>query len=243
MTDFLTAGSRLPPYLAYPRFLLELDISETAKLLYIVLLDRARLSLQNDGWKDENGHVFLYYTIKNMATALHRSDMTIKTALNVLSAHDLVFRFRQGAGNPNRIYVKIPTDGQKPSLPQTDRNLSYGGQEDFPMNGQETVCQEDRKLSPNNKKKSNNKRKKQESNVSTTYGSYRNVHLTAQELTALQTDIPGWAEYIERLSAYMASTGKTYQSHAATIRLWASKDKPTAAPVKRTYDCKEGESL
>lgn len=243
MADFLTIDSLLPPYLAFPRFLLELDISETAKLLYMILLDRARLSLQNDGWKDENGHVFIFYTIKNMAATLHRSDMTIKTALNILSAHDLIFRFRQGAGNPNRIYVKIPTDRQKPFLSQTDRNLSYGEQESFPMDGQETVCQRDRILSSNNKEINNNKRKKKESNAAGAYGSYQNVCLTAQELTTLQADIPNWSGYIERLSAYMESTGKIYQSHAATIRLWASKDKPTAAPTKRTYDCKEGESL
>lgn len=41
LTDYLTSSSQLPPYLAYPRFLLDMDISETAKLVYAVLLDRA----------------------------------------------------------------------------------------------------------------------------------------------------------------------------------------------------------
>lgn len=39
-----------------------------------------------------------------------------------------------------------------------------------------------------------------------------------------------WQNYIDRLSEYMASTGKQYQSHAATIRRWAAEDKKKAAP-------------
>ena len=235
MADFIKADTQLPPYLAFPRFLLELDISETAKLLYMVLLDRARLSLQNEGWIDEQGRVFLYYTIKNMAATLHRSDVTIKTALNVLSDRDLIYRFRQGAGNPNRIYVKLPA--------VMERNLLYGGQENLPTDGKKTSSPGGRKLSTNKKEISNNKGTKQESKGTTTFGSYGNVFLTDTELTDLQADFGDWQERIERLSSYMASSGRTYQNHAATIRLWASKDKPKAATIKRTYECKENESL
>ena len=86
LTDYLTSTCQLPPYLAYPRFLLDMDISETAKLVYAVLLDRARLSLQNEGWTDKAGHVFLYFTISNLAATLHKSEMTIKTALKGANA-------------------------------------------------------------------------------------------------------------------------------------------------------------
>ena len=63
----------------------------------------------------------------------------------------------------------------------------------------------------------------------------------AQELKALKDEVPHYQEYIEKLSSYMASSGKQYSSHAATIRSWALRDHP--APVKRTYECKEDESL
>ena len=43
MTDFLTADTNLPSYMMFPRFLLDMEINETAKMLYIILLDRARL--------------------------------------------------------------------------------------------------------------------------------------------------------------------------------------------------------
>ena len=49
------------------------------------------------------------------------------------------------------------------------------------------------------------------------YGRYQNVFLTDGELADLQASFPTvWDQYIERLSEYMASTGKRYQSHAAS---------------------------
>ena len=58
MTYFLTADTNLPSYMMFPRFLLDMEINETAKMLYIILLDRARLSQKNEGWSDIAGHVF-----------------------------------------------------------------------------------------------------------------------------------------------------------------------------------------
>ena len=37
MTDFLKADTNLPSYMMFPRFLLDMKISETAKMLYIIL--------------------------------------------------------------------------------------------------------------------------------------------------------------------------------------------------------------
>ena len=58
------------------------------------------------------------------------------------------------------------------------------------------------------------------------YGEYANVLLTDDELEKLKAEYPDWQERIERLSSYVASTGKSYKSHYATIRNWARKDKP-----------------
>ena len=80
MTDFLTADTNLPSYMMFPRFLLDMEINETAKMLYMILLDRARLSQKNEGWSDTNGHVFLYFTIEALAEVLHKSQMTYKMA-------------------------------------------------------------------------------------------------------------------------------------------------------------------
>ncbi len=96
MTDFLTADTNLPSYMMFPRFLLDMEINETAKMLYIILLDRARLSQKNEGWSDTDGHVFIYFTIEALAEVLHKSQMTVKTALAVLEKQELIFRKRQG---------------------------------------------------------------------------------------------------------------------------------------------------
>ena len=56
------------------------------------------------------------------------------------------------------------------------------------------------------------------------YGEYNNVLLTDDELQKLKTEYSDWEERIERLSSYVASTGKSYKSHYATIRNWARKD-------------------
>ena len=70
-----------------------------------------------------------------------------------------------------------------------------------------------------------------------TYGRYQNVFLTDEELADLQVSFPAvWEQYIEKLSEYMASTGKRYQSHAATIRRWAGEDARKAAPPSRNRD-------
>jgi len=58
------------------------------------------------------------------------------------------------------------------------------------------------------------------------HGEYANVMLTDEELDKLKEEFPqDWCIRIERLSEYIASTGKSYKSHLATIRAWARKDK------------------
>ena len=79
-----------------------------------------------------------------------------------------------------------------------------------------------------------------------TYGRYQNVFLTDEELADLQASFPAvWEQYIEKLSEYMASTGKRYQSHAATIRRWAGEDAKKTATLSRNrdYSVKEDETV
>lgn len=59
------------------------------------------------------------------------------------------------------------------------------------------------------------------------YGAYNNVLLSDTDLEKLKTELPDYEERIERLSEYIASTGKSYKNHLATIRSWARKDKQT----------------
>lgn len=108
--------------MAFPRFLLKCNLSETTKLLYILLLDRARVSMKTAQWQDAEGHVYLHYTIRELADDLCKSEMTIKNALSALERVRLIVRRHQRNQQANCIYVLL-ADGTE-SFPQEDRKLS-----------------------------------------------------------------------------------------------------------------------
>jgi hypothetical protein len=65
------------------------------------------------------------------------------------------------------------------------------------------------------------------------FGLYENVLLSDEDYQKLQEEFPGdYTERIERLSEYIASTGKRYKSHLATIRSWAKADREKKTPAK-----------
>jgi hypothetical protein len=71
------------------------------------------------------------------------------------------------------------------------------------------------------------------------YGRYKNVSLTPSEYESLKNEYPVYADkYIERLSEYMETKGKSYSNHYVTILSWLKWD---VKPIN--YSCKEGESL
>ena len=70
------------------------------------------------------------------------------------------------------------------------------------------------------------------------YGEYKNVLLTDDELEKLKAEYADYLDRIERLSSYIASTGKAYKSHYATIRNWARAD----AEKGRDNGAKQGSS-
>lgn len=75
------------------------------------------------------------------------------------------------------------------------------------------------------------KRNKEREEGKNIYGAFKNVRLSDEDLGKLKTEFPDWEDRIERLSEYMASTGKTYRDHLATIRTWARKDRERNANV------------
>ena len=72
------------------------------------------------------------------------------------------------------------------------------------------------------------------------------IFFLTQNFWSWKQDFPGkWEYYLDRLSCHIASTGKQYQSHAATIYKWAQEDAAKEKPKKGIpdYSFKEGESL
>lgn len=77
---------------------------------------------------------------------------------------------------------------------------------------------------------------------SSAYGPYKNVFLSNSELTKLKNELPtSWEHYINRLSEYMRSTGRQYQSHAATILRWAATDRNSNTQITYSQDYHVGE--
>lgn len=97
----------------------------------------------------------------------------------------------------------------------------------------ERFSEEPKKAKENTKEKKKGNTKEMEKDGTTAnksptrhkYGAYKNVLFTDEEYAKLQAEFPtDYSERVERMSEYIASTGKSYKSHLATIRSWARKD-------------------
>ena len=83
-------------------------LSTDAKLLYGLLLDRMGLSAKN-GWYDDMGRVFIYYTLAELDTGK--------------KGFGLIERVKQGQGRPTKIYVKRFTTRAIPPQPAVPQDI------------------------------------------------------------------------------------------------------------------------
>ncbi len=242
MTEYMTDQTRIPAFLPYPRFLLRTELTNTARVLYALLLDRAKLSRRN-GWKDEKGQIYLIYPIANMAQDLGKSQTTIKKTMRELKDAGLVEKKRQGFCMPNILYIKIPLE---------ERAICLSGGKEKELPGETETCRSEGKKSdrqrignvPSNQMNNSQKIQSQisgERKSRSVYGKYQNVYLSDSEYRELQQEIPGVDRLIEELSGYMRSTGKYYADHATTLRRWAERSAPAGGIPD--YTCSEEESL
>lgn len=75
-----------------------------AKLLYIALLDKLKLSMSKN-WKDEDGRYFVIMSIDYGAEMLGYSHSTLRRCKGELKKYNLIDEKRVGLNQPNRIYV------------------------------------------------------------------------------------------------------------------------------------------
>lgn len=81
-------------------------ITMDSKFLYSLLLDRSSLSAKN-GWLDEEGKVYIYYTLEQIMADMHCANQKATKLLKELETKaGLIERQKQGQGKPTRIYVK-----------------------------------------------------------------------------------------------------------------------------------------
>ena len=132
VADYLTSETDTPKYIKFPIFLLDMELSHTAKLIYAVLLDRTNLSKVN-GWIDEQGRVYIIYPVTSIAEKLHKGVSVIKEGLSALDRAGLTERKRNFSA-PDTIYVKLPTEGLKAD-PQTAGKPAICEPENRPTEG------------------------------------------------------------------------------------------------------------
>ena len=178
-----------------------MEISQTAKLLYALLLDRSTLSQKNK-WQDDKGRIYIIYPIAEIAEILDKGSTTIKGALNELDMAGLLERERGGFSAPNRLYVKVPRVPQvqfsdqlmagKPTLIEPENRPTDGQKTDLMMVG---------KPSPN-QTTINNLTENQTMGASgespAPYGRYGNIFLSQAEYDELQAEYPRPAGTVHR---------------------------------------------
>ena len=111
--DYYYGGeSEMFSFYRIPRQLIADDyfkhLSTDAKLLYGLMLDRMSLSAKN-GWYDEQGRVFIYYSLEEIQETLNCCHDKATMMLNELDTGKgigLIERVKRGQGRPAVIYVK-----------------------------------------------------------------------------------------------------------------------------------------
>ena len=78
--------TEISSYIIFPRFLIPLDLSNDAKVLYALLLDRAGIS-RKKGYIETDGTIRLYFTVEDAKAKLRR---------------------KQGLGRPAVITLNLP---------------------------------------------------------------------------------------------------------------------------------------
>ena len=237
ISDYLKPNMPLPQYLPYARFLLDTDLSHTAKLLYTLLLDRATLSQKNN-WIDAQGRIYVVYPLSKLSKDLRYSLSSITRAFAELENAQLVERIRSEFSKPSRILLKVPHTTQNCAV-----IVCTSAQADC-AETHSTIAQ---KCAPNqrNKNNLNDNHLIRTTDAHLTFGEYQNVFLTEMEYRRLKAGFSRPDSLIEQLSAYIQSTGKKYANHAATLRIWAKRQKTEqkSKPGIPDYTFKEGESL
>lgn len=110
-------------------------ISNNAKLLYGLMLDRMSLSARS-GWFDEENRVYIKYAIKSIMEDLNCSKMTAVALLKELQGIGLV-DIEQKNGKANIIYVKNFVSEDKAA--SVDRSNNYTSKDTVPPENDQSI--------------------------------------------------------------------------------------------------------
>jgi len=186
------------------------------------------------------------YTVQMLSTVTRQSEETVITALKVLTGLGLAQPLPDGTLYMSNIELFI---GRSSTCADRKRKaqMAIRAQKTLPMG---EISPPTREISPPKCEISppeieiekEKKKEREKAPPAPGLGRFENVYLSEKELALLQKELPQkWQYYIDRLSTHMASTGRVYQSHLATILKWYQEDAGHRTAPAYTYQ--EGESL
>ncbi len=232
------------------KYLRTLPEGETIIIIYLKLL---LISLKMDGYVYLEG---LYPTLEEeIALILDENRMSVQLSLAALEKAKLL---ELGSGDYDLFLTRFPemigisSEGESAARmralreKKAQKQLASHCDGDVRI-GDATVQSCDIEIEKE-KKRDTEPETEQEPKI---YGLYKNVFLTDAEFSSLQQQYPSdYMGKINYFSAYMAKTGKSYESHYLTICQWAKQDdlkRPASAGAKKSgfedYSCEEGESF
>lgn len=197
---------------------LEMPIS--SRLLYYELGMRA----DDDGFVSNWKKILLF-------TGLKEDDM------KVLIAKQFIIPFESGVIVIRhwRLNNYLQNDRTKPTIYQKEfKSLGIDNNNVYIM---DTTCIHSIDKNSIDKNSIEEKEIYKEKEVKNKYGEFNNVLLTKEEYHKLEQ--ANLLPYIEKLSSYIASKGKKYKSHYATILTWSRGDKQTKTSIEPEWLDKE----
>ena len=209
--------------------------------------------------KQNNDGVFLMsnripYTDEMLASIFRRDVNTVRLALKAFEEYGMIEIVENVITIPNwnkhqsldvyekkkardRLYQAERRAAQKALIEKSSDNRLTVARQSLDTSSDIAVSEEekeeDKEIDKDNNIISDSPSSKPKKPTKHKYGEYNNVLLTDAELEKLKAEYPDYEERIERLSSYVASTGKSYKSHYATIRNWARKDADKPVYVKQ----------
>ena len=170
-------------------------LSAEAIIIYSMLLKRTGMSFKNN-WIDKEGRVFIYFTVEEI---MKRRNISKPTAIKTLDELDS----KKGIGLIERVRLGLG----KPNVIYVKDFMSILVVKENDLQKLTSFTSEVKDVDLRSKE------------------TFQNVFLKDEDIGELQIKMAGELDnYIERLSTYLQSTGKTYKDHKATILSWFYKD-------------------
>lgn len=221
------------------------ELSVEAKVIYGAMLDRMSLSVR-ENWLDEQGRVFIYFTLENIYAYLNcKKEKAIKI-LKELEDFQMITRKKQGFGMPNMIYVLkinyLPSvskdyednsealeyanqDDKTPLVGKTDLSWSekqtYAGTKNRPaVVGKSNSIKTEINNTEFNKTEREQARARKDNNAQgkKSYGPYDNVLLTPEEYEKLKEEFAEPEKLIRKVSLILKESERKVKDHLAYVR-------------------------